>query len=99
YIDDLVRGYVLLWRSKYTGPFNLGNPAEYDIIELAKVIIELTGSKSRLVHEPLPVDDPKRRCPDIGRARKMLGWQPKVNLREGLKRTVDDFRIRMRHAR
>ncbi|MBF0253889.1 MAG: SDR family oxidoreductase [Candidatus Omnitrophica bacterium] len=95
YIDDLVRGYVLLWRSKYTGPFNLGNPAEYDILELARVIIELTGSKSKLVYEALPVDDPKRRCPDIRRAKKYLGWSPRVNLRGGLKRTIKDFTSRL----
>ena len=74
-----------------TGPINLGNPGEFSIIQLAEVVLELTGSRSRLVREPLPVDDPKQRQPDITLAREKLGWEPAVTLRAGLARTISYF--------
>jgi UDP-glucuronate decarboxylase len=76
-------------------PVNLGNPAELSMRELAERIVELTRSRSRIVERPLPVDDPKRRRPDVTRARTLLGWQPKVSLDEGLPRTIDYFRARL----
>ena len=72
----------------FTGPVNLGNPDEFTIRELAEEVLAVTGSRSRLVHRPLPVDDPRQRCPDIGLARNELGWEPAVKLREGLERTA-----------
>jgi UDP-glucuronate decarboxylase len=96
YVDDMVEGlYRLMEQEEVIGPVNLGNPDEYRIIDLAKVIIEITGSSSRIVHKPLPEDDPRRRCPDISLARRVLSWEPKVPLKEGLRRTIDDFRRRM----
>jgi dTDP-glucose 4,6-dehydratase len=93
YVDDLVEGFFRLHRCKgTTGPVNLGNPIEYDMVDLAKVIIELTGSKSKLVYRPLPVDDPKRRCPDISLAKRLLKWKPRVGLREGLGATIRYFK-------
>lgn len=92
YVDDLVEGFFRLYRADTTGPVNLGNPSEYDMVDLAKIVIELTGSRSKLVYRPLPVDDPKRRCPDIGLAKKLLGWRPRVGLREGLETTICYFR-------
>ncbi len=93
YVDDLVEGFFRLHRCKgTTGPVNLGNPIEYDMVDLAKVIIELTGSKSKLVYRPLPVDDPKRRCPDISLANRLLKWKPRVGLREGLGSTIRYFK-------
>ena len=94
YVDDLVEG---LWRLMNTEiddalPVNLGNPREVPIIEVAKLVKELTGSDSPIVFKTLPKDDPKRRCPDIRRARELLGWEPKVPLEEGLRRTVEYFR-------
>jgi dTDP-glucose 4,6-dehydratase len=77
--------------SDCTEPVNIGNPAEMSVLEFAKVIIEITGSKSKIVYETLPVDDPKVRRPDISKARELLGWEPKVKLREGLRQTVDYF--------
>jgi UDP-glucuronate decarboxylase len=74
-----------------TGPINLGNPVETTVAELAQKIIQLTGSRSKLEHRPLPVDDPVQRCPDIGRAKSVLGWEPKVPLETGLKRTIAFF--------
>jgi UDP-glucuronate decarboxylase len=96
YVDDMVEGlYRLMEQEEVIGPVNLGNPDEYRIIDLAEVIIEITGSSSRIVHKPLPEDDPRRRCPDISLARRVLSWEPKVPLKEGLRRTIDDFRRRM----
>lgn len=92
YIDDLVEGYARLRKSKISGPVNLGNPVQYDMIQLAKLIIKLTGSQSKLVYEKLPVDDPKQRCPDITLAKKTLKWQPKVSLEEGLTKTIAYFK-------
>ena len=92
YISDLVDGIIRLMLSSENDPVNIGNPAEMTIEEIAQVIIEMTGSKSRIVYRPLPEDDPKVRKPDITRARTLLGWEPKVSLREGLTHTIDYFR-------
>ena len=94
YVDDLIDGIVRLMDSPpdFTGPVNLGNPGEFSMLELAEKVLALTGSRSRLARKPLPPDDPVRRCPDIGRARKELGWQPRVALDDGLRSTVDYFR-------
>jgi dTDP-glucose 4,6-dehydratase len=83
-----VRGLVALAESGVHEPVNLGNPYEMSLLEMARVIVELTASDSEIVFEALPVDDPRVRQPDIGRARALLGWEPEVDLREGLKRTV-----------
>ncbi|MEZ5778803.1 MAG: UDP-glucuronic acid decarboxylase family protein [Paracoccaceae bacterium] len=93
YVDDLIDGLIGLMETgdEITGPMNLGNPVEMSIRELAEAVIELTGSKSRLVHEPLPHDDPVQRKPDIGFARRTLGWEPKVRLRDGLGHTLSYF--------
>lgn len=92
YVDDLVDGLLRLMASDCHEPVNLGNPAEYTILDFARKIIALAGSKSLISYEPLPEDDPKVRCPDITRARKLLGWAPTVSIEEGLKRTIDYFR-------
>jgi UDP-glucuronate decarboxylase len=91
YIDDLVNGILAVMRQGETGPFNLGNPDEFTVRELADKVIALTGSKSVMQAEPLPQDDPVRRCPDISKA-KALGWEPKVKLEEGLQKTIEYFR-------
>ncbi len=93
YVDDLIEGFVRLMDSPdmLAGPVNLGNPGELTMIELAETIRELTGSRSALVHEPLPADDPKQRQPDIALARSVLRWEPKVPLREGLMPTIAYF--------
>ncbi len=92
FVSDLVEGIFRLMMSDLPDPVNLGNPSELTIRELAETIVALTASRSRLVERPLPVDDPKRRQPDITRARTLLGWEPKVPLREGLPRTIEYFR-------
>jgi dTDP-glucose 4,6-dehydratase len=92
YVDDEVRGILALLDSDHVGPVNIGNPDEYTIEELARTVLEVTGSSSSLAFEDLPVDDPKVRRPDIGLARKVLGWQPEVPLRQGLERTAEWFR-------
>lgn len=93
YVDDLIEGFIRLMGTpkEITGPMNLGNPVEFTMKELAELVIEVTGSKSKLVFEPLPVDDPKQRQPDISFARKELGWEPRVPLRTGLERTAHYF--------
>jgi len=92
-VDDLVRGIRLLAeRRGQLGPVNLGNPEEITIRELAEIITELTRASPEVVYESLPVDDPTQRRPDISRARQLLGWEPKVGLREGLRRTIAWFR-------
>ena len=98
YVDDLIEGFVrLMLTSKgFTGPVNLGNPGEFTMIELAEAILDLTGSRSALVHRPLPTDDPRQRQPDIRLAREQLGWEPKIPLREGLKPTIAYFDQLMR---
>ena len=94
YADDLVEGFLRLMESpaEVTGPINLGNPGEFTMIELAEQVLKLTGSRSKIIHLPLPQDDPRPRQPDISLARAQLGWEPKVPLAEGLKRTIDYFR-------
>ena len=94
YVDDLVRGFLLLMDSAdgITGPVNMGNPGEFTMLELAQKVIALTESKSKLVHEPLPADDPKQRKPDITLAGKLFGWRPEIPLEEGLGRTIEYFR-------
>jgi dTDP-glucose 4,6-dehydratase len=92
FVSDLVDGLLRLLASNTNEPVNIGNPHELTIEEIAKTIIRLVGSSSRLVYRPLPVDDPKQRQPDITRARTLLGWEPKVGLEDGLLRTVDYFR-------
>ena len=95
YIDDLVDGIIRLMLSDLTDPVNIGNPHEMTIEQIARVIIDLTGSKSRLVYRQLPIDDPKVRQPDITRARQRLGWEPKVPLEQGLVKTIEYFRRKM----
>jgi UDP-glucuronate decarboxylase len=94
YRDDLVEGMVRMMNGpdRFVGPVNLGNPNEFTIRELADLVIELTGSKSKILHKPLPEDDPTRRQPDITLAKEKLGWEPKVPLREGLEKTIAWFR-------
>jgi dTDP-glucose 4,6-dehydratase len=92
YVSDLVRGVILNLERGDELPVNLGNPHEVTVLELAETIVRLAGSKSKIEHRELPVDDPKQRQPDITRARKLLGWEPEVPLEEGLKRTLDYFR-------
>jgi len=92
YVDDLVEGLYRLLLSNENMPVNIGNPSELSLKDLAKIILELTKSKSKIVHEDLPEDDPKVRQPDITRAKTLLGWEPTVSLEEGLTRTVDWFR-------
>ena len=94
YRDDLVEGFLRLMESaaEVTGPVNLGNPGEFTMLELAEQVLKLTGSRSSVIHLPLPQDDPRQRQPDIGLARAKLGWEPKVPLAEGLQRTIDYFR-------
>ena len=93
YVDDEVAGFLALLDSDYTGPVNIGNPGEFTMLELAELVLEVTGSTSEIVFEPLPVDDPTQRRPDITLARDACsGWEPKVELREGLARTIDWFR-------
>ncbi len=89
YVDDLVRGLVLLAESDVHDPVNIGNPNEMTLLEMAKLVVELTEARSEIVFEALPVDDPQVRQPDITRARDLLGWEPKVELREGLTATID----------
>ena len=95
YISDLVDGIIRLMLSSVNEPVNIGNPAEMTIEEIANVIIEMTGSTSTVVYKPLPEDDPKVRKPDISRARSLLGWEPKVELREGLEKTIEYFRSKI----
>ncbi len=95
YVDDEIRGFLALLDGDVTGPVNIGNPEESTILELAELVLELTGSDSPLVFEPLPRDDPAQRRPDITLAREALGWKPEIDLREGLRRTVEWFRARV----
>jgi dTDP-glucose 4,6-dehydratase len=92
FVDDEVAGILALLDSPVTGPVNIGNPDEYTMLELARIVLEVTASASEIVHAPLPVDDPTRRRPDITVARELLGWEPVVDLHEGLRRTADFFR-------
>jgi dTDP-glucose 4,6-dehydratase len=91
YVDDEIRGILALLDSNERGPINIGNPVEFTMLELAQLVLELTGSQSQLVYEALPADDPLQRCPDISLARQLLGWEPTVDLRVGLRNTIDWF--------
>jgi dTDP-glucose 4,6-dehydratase len=91
YVEDEVRGFLALLDSDHVGPVNIGNPDEYTILQLAEMAVELTNSSSEIVFEPLPADDPARRQPDITLARRVLGWQPEIPLRDGLARTAAYF--------
>jgi UDP-glucuronate decarboxylase len=93
YVDDMIDGLLRLMDTAddVTGPINIGNPQEFTIADLATAVIELTGSRARIVHRPLPQDDPRQRSPDIAQAQKVLGWKPQTNLKEGLKRTIAYF--------
>jgi UDP-glucuronate decarboxylase len=93
YVDDLIEGLIRMMDGpdELTGPINLGNPVETSVAELARLIIELTGSRSQIVYRPLPIDDPIQRCPDISQAKALLDWQPRMALRSGLQRTIAYF--------
>ena len=94
YVDDLIEAFVRMMNTEkgFTGPVNTGNPSEFTMLELAETILRLSGSKSKLVFEPLPSDDPKQRQPNIELAKSKLGWEPKVNLEDGLKETIAYFK-------
>jgi len=92
YVDDLINGFILTMKSNSAGPLNLGNPSERTILDFAKLIIELTNSNSNIIYKPLPSDDPTQRKPDISLAKKELNWQPAVDIKEGLKKTIEYFR-------
>jgi UDP-glucuronate decarboxylase len=92
YVDDLIEGFVgLMNQEQVVGPMNIGNPNEFTILELAQKVIEITGSKSKIVYRPMPEDDPKQRKPDITQAQAVLGWEPKIQLEAGLKKTIEYF--------
>jgi dTDP-glucose 4,6-dehydratase len=95
YVSDLIEGIYRLMQSEEHLPVNIGNPQEITILEFARQVKALTGSSSEIVFKPLPQDDPKQRCPDIAKARKLLQWQPKVSLAEGLKLTLDFFKLQL----
>ncbi|HEX6167569.1 MAG TPA: UDP-glucuronic acid decarboxylase family protein [Acidimicrobiales bacterium] len=92
YVEDEVRGFLALLDGEITGPVNIGNPTEFTVRELAEMVLEVTGSSSEIVYQPLPVDDPAQRQPDITLARTALGWEPRIELRDGLERTADWMR-------
>lgn len=100
YVDDLVECMVRFMASppEFTGPMNMGNPGEFTILQLAEIVVEITGSSSKIIHEPLPADDPKQRQPNISLAREKLGWTPRVPLREGLTKTIAYFEGLLREA-
>jgi nucleoside-diphosphate-sugar epimerase len=91
-VSDEVEGLRALLESDHVGPMNIGNPSEFTMLELAELVLDVTASASDLVFEPLPTDDPKQRRPDITLAERVLGWHPRVDLREGLARTYDWYR-------
>lgn len=91
YVDDEIRGIIAMLDSGEHGPINIGNPVEFTMLELADIVLQLTKSKSKVVYQPLPSDDPLQRCPDISKARNTLNWEPTVELREGLQRTIEWF--------
>jgi dTDP-glucose 4,6-dehydratase len=95
YVDDLLRGIMLLMESTVDEPVNIGNPEEITVLQFAQEIIKMTGSKSKIEYKPLPKDDPIRRRPDIQRAKNLLGWEPRIGRVEGLKTTLEDFKARM----
>ncbi len=100
YVDDLIEGFIRLMDTgpEITGPINIGNPGEFTIRQLADLVIEITGSKSKLVHRPLPPDDPRQRRPDITKAQEILGWSPTIDLKVGLEKTVCYFNAYLREA-
>src|SRR5262245_35250363 len=93
YVDDLIDGFLALMAApdEVTGPLNLGNPVETSVAELAEIIIQMTGSRSKITRRPLPIDDPVQRCPDIAEASARLGWRPKTGLQDGLALTIRYF--------
>jgi UDP-glucuronate decarboxylase len=96
YVDDLIEGFLrLMAQTETVGPMNIGNPGEFTMLQLAELTLKLVGGKSKIVHKPLPADDPKQRRPDITLARRVLKWEPQVPLEEGLKRTIEYFRGRL----
>ena len=95
YVDDEIKGFLALLDSAITGPCNIGNDNEFTIKQLAEIVLEVTGSDSEIVYEPLPVDDPTQRKPDLTLARSALGWEPETDLRTGLERTAEYFRTRL----
>jgi dTDP-glucose 4,6-dehydratase len=99
YVDDEVRGILALLESGEVGPVNIGNPDEFTVLELARTVLDVTGSSSEIVFEELPADDPTRRRPDITRARELLGWEPEIPLREGIERTLEWYRRERDDAR
>jgi dTDP-glucose 4,6-dehydratase len=92
YVSDEIEGILRLAKSDEHLPTNIGNPAEFTILECAKRVIAVTGSKSKIKFEPLPQDDPKQRCPDISKAKRLFGWEPKIDLETGLKLSLEYFR-------
>jgi UDP-glucuronate decarboxylase len=98
YVADLVEGMMRLMNGEHMGPINIGNPGEYTILQLAETIQKMINPDAQLSYKPLPQDDPKQRQPDITKAKNLLGWEPTINLEEGLKMTVEDFRSRMEAA-
>ncbi len=94
YVDDLIDGIILFMNSKadVIGPINLGNPKEFTILELAKIVLSLTKSKSKIIYKDLPQDDPKQRKPDISKANSLLNWNPKIDLEDGIIKTVNYFK-------
>lgn len=98
YIDDLINGIIKMMESpnEFIGPVNIGNPNEFTILELAQKVIEMVGSKSKLIYKPLPSDDPMQRCPDISLAKKELNWQPSIQLENGLLKTIEYFKYLLR---
>jgi dTDP-glucose 4,6-dehydratase len=98
YVSDLIEGILRLARSDEHFPTNIGNPGEFTILECAQAVLEVTGSKSSLCFKPLPQDDPTRRCPDITKARTLLGWEPHISLKEGLKKSLEFFKSRVAAA-
>jgi dTDP-glucose 4,6-dehydratase len=99
YASDEIRGFLALLESDYVGPVNIGTPSEFTVLELAKLVVEITGSSSEISFEPLPQDDPVQRRPDISLATSILGWHPEVSLREGLGRTAEWFAAELRNRR
>jgi UDP-glucuronate decarboxylase len=96
YVTDLINGLLkMMGKEDFIGPVNLGNPKEYSILELAQKILKLTKSSSKIIHQPIPKDDPVRRCPDISLAKKRLDWQPQVGLEEGLNKTIAFFKTKL----
>jgi dTDP-glucose 4,6-dehydratase len=91
YVDDLIEGAFRLMRSSEARPVNIGNPVEHTVVEIARLVIELSGGEGGISYEPLPEDDPRQRCPEIRRARETLGWEPRISAREGLRKTLEWF--------